>query len=249
MNKIACAHPGKIGDALYALPTVRALCRQHDAVCDFYTSEHCAPMKDLVEHQLYIHQMIVPAGYEIQSHDCGIQPWHMPVDPRGYVAVYQMGFQGCPSGFIAGYIAEKAGLPRAVGDDCQLVAPRSMYAGMFTDGYVTLCARGETSYAPLFREFVKRCALPCFEVGAPGQAVCGGVDRTGRSLLEMASLISGSRAYLGLMSGPLVVANGFPGVTKIVPHDGIHWDMSHVLRAPNNHYLVNPTVEELLAKL
>lgn len=246
---IACAHPGKMGDTLWALPSVRALCEKHDAVCDFYTSDYCLPLKDLVEYQPYIRQMIVPAGYTITSMDCGCQPAEMPIDPRGYAAVYQMGFHGVPFGCIGGYIAEKAGLPRAVGERVEYAVPPHGL-GFGPRGYIVLAPRGETSYAPLMREFAKRSPFPTVEIGAIGQAVIPTdeehFDLTCASMLRMASIISGARAFIGLMSGPLVIANGFPVVKKIVPHNGRSWDMSHVMYSDNHHYEIEPTVERLL---
>jgi len=251
MKLIACSHPGKMGDALYALPAVAELCRIHDAKCDFFTSDYCLPLKDLIEAQPYIRQMIVPAAYEVKAMDCGCQPWEMPIDPRGYAGVFQMGFRGVPGGFIAEHIAESVGLPRAIGQRVEYkVPPHDL--GFGPQGYIVLAPRGETSYAALLREFALRSPLPTVEIGAPGQAVIPSgnhnarhFDMTCPSMLRMASIIAGAKAYIGLMSGPLVIANGFP-VVKLVPHNGRSWDMSHVMYSPQHHYLVEPTVEELL---
>lgn len=252
MKIIAVAHPGKIGDALWCLPTVKALCEKHDAVADFFTSDYCRPMKDLLEAQPFIRQMIMSAGYEVKSMDCGCQPPLVPVPEEGYSAVYQMGFNGCPAGCIGEYIAEKSGMTRDIGRKVEYVVPPPPL-WFSSHGYIVLNPRGETSFAPLLREFAKQSPLPTVEIGAAGQAVIREQDSpnhfnvTCDSMLKMASIISGAKAFVGLMSAPLVIANGFPRLTKIVLHDGKSWDMSHVLYTPTHHYLVDPTLEQLLS--
>lgn len=245
MNLIACAHPGKIGDALWALPAVRELCRRLDARCDFYTSDYCRPVKPLLEALPFIRQVVIPAGYEIKSMDCGVQPWQMPVPPEGYLSVHQMGFQGSPGGCIGEHIAGAAGLPREIGCAVQYeIEPMSLGYE-----YVVIASRGETTYADRFREFARRCRLPCLEVGAQGQHVIpAAVDHCGCDMLKMARLIAGAKAFVGIMSAPLVIANGW-SLPKIVPHNGVSWDMSHVLYTPSHHYMIEPTADDMLRKL
>jgi hypothetical protein len=67
-------------------------------------------------------------------------------------------------------------------------------------------------------------------------------------MLKMASIIAGARAFVGLMSAPLVIANGF-SIPKIVPcllGNG-SGDLRHLLRSPKHHYLVNPDFNEMLS--
>ena len=50
MRKYAFAHPGKIGDMLYILPSVHTICERDEAVADIYTSEACRAAEDLVKY-------------------------------------------------------------------------------------------------------------------------------------------------------------------------------------------------------
>ena len=51
LNKIAATTPGKMGDAIFAIPTIRWLCEKHNTKVDFWTSEYCSPLKRLFEYQ------------------------------------------------------------------------------------------------------------------------------------------------------------------------------------------------------
>ena len=57
-NMIACSHPGKIGDALYALPTMRALSKKFNCKVDFYTSKHCRPIKEFIYKEDFMNYII-----------------------------------------------------------------------------------------------------------------------------------------------------------------------------------------------
>lgn len=259
-DAIAVAHPGKIGDALWALPVARALAEIDCCPVDFYTSTHCEPMRSLVEAQDFIRRMVVPPSYVIKSMDCGVQPWEMPIEP-GYQGVYQLGFQGCPDRCIMHYLGQKAGLAAANTLEVHYDLPpinAADFRGFDIDQqYLVLASRGETTYADRFRELCRLAPVPVLIVGALGEDIGAsirhdlpraGVDMTGLSMLHMAQLISRSVGFVGLMSSPLVVANGFP-VRKVVPHNGRNWDMRHVQYTPLHHYMVEPTVLQMLEAL
>lgn len=93
---IAVSHPGKMGDALYALPTARLLYGIHGEKIDFYTSDYCAPLTNLIEYQSYINKVVIPADYKIERMDIGCQPWQMPI-PAEYTHIFQLGFRGVPN--------------------------------------------------------------------------------------------------------------------------------------------------------
>jgi len=244
---IAVSHPGKIGDALWALPATKYLCDVNNCKADFYTSNYCLAMKELVEAQPYINKMIVPPEYVVLRTDIGCQPWLMPI-PAGYSNIYHLGFKSVPNKCIGAFIAEQVGLSPTIGYkvaySCDVSLPKEI------DGkdYISLAPRGVTSFLDLFKSFCDVCPLLVVEVGAKGEYIGKGFDATGLNMLEMAAIISKSKGFVGLMSAPLVVANGFP-IHKVIVHNGINWDMRHVMYSDIHHYLVNPQPSEMITAL
>lgn len=106
---IACTHPGRNGDALFSLPTIKALSKKHSCNVDFYTSSWCRPLEKLFRYQSFINDFIVPENYVIREHSIGVQPWNMPVPPK-YDAVYQLGFRNYPITPIPDHISLSQGL-------------------------------------------------------------------------------------------------------------------------------------------
>jgi len=244
MGRIACAHPGKIGDALYALPAARALAERHGAQVDFYTSEYCRPMLRLLEAQSFVDRAVVAEGYKLRDFGCGAQPWSVPV-PRGYDAVYQLGFRSTPNCYLPDWISQSVRLP--VGLPIQYdYEDRETLA----EPYIVIAPRGGTSYAGLFRELAETCPMVVVEVGARGEGTGSSrsMDLTGEDMVDVLPWLARSRGFVGLMSSSLALANGFP-IPRVAPHDGRHWDMRHVARSPLNHYPVNPTAAEVLRLL
>ena len=242
---IACTHPGKIGDALYALPTVRALSERHGCLADFYTSEYCRPMLGVARAQPYIREASVADGYEPERTDIGVQPWEMPT-PGGYEAVYHLGFRSVPDRALHEFIASQAGL------NGHRPEVRYDFTHRLTLGnpYLVLSARGESGFADLFRQVIDQSPVTVVEVGAAGEYVGGGrsLDLTGMDMLDTLPWLAGASGFVGLSSAMLVLANGFPA-PKIVPHDGKSWDQRHWLRSPVNHYPVDPSAAEVLRLL
>lgn len=240
MAEIAVCMPGKMGDAIYALYLSRQIAARHHAPVDFFTSAYCEPLRDLVEYQSSVDKMIVPAEYQVANMGCGIQPWQMPV-PDHYEKVYQLGFKTTPNKFLGDWMADEAGIMLGQMElDVPVIQPPA-------ERYYTMGLRGSPDYARLGQMFVEMAGIPVVEVGGRTDRVSSqSIDMTGRSFLETAAIIGQSAGYIGLMSAMLVVANGFSALTKIAVHDGIHWDMRHVYRGPNNFYPVKPTAQEVL---
>lgn len=246
MPKIACAHPGKIGDALYALPTIKKLCEKHGCKADFFTSEYCLPMKRLVEYQPYIDKLIVPKDYKLEGFGCGGQPWHMPIPP-GYEAAYQLGFRSNPDRPLPEFIAASA--------DVSGVEINYHFSSNWLQlpaaPFIVLAARGHTGFPHLFQEFIKVCPLRIVQIGGKGDFIGDPLrttDYTGLDMLDTVALLSKASGFVGVMSSQLVLANGFP-IPKVVPNDGIRWDMRHVIQGPNNHYPLNPSAQDIVQLL
>ncbi len=130
MGRIACAHPGKMGDALYSLPAIRELALRHGCKADFYTSSYCAPLRRIFEAQSCIDRFIVSEHYVLRDFSCGGQPWQVPV-PDEYDAIYQLGFRELPHQPLPDHIATSVGLRTGlpVRYDFDLPAPAGRTGG------------------------------------------------------------------------------------------------------------------------
>jgi len=239
-EKVACTHPGKIGDTIYALPTVRKIAGILKTKSDFYTSEYCRPLKRLFEYQNCINRFYMPDSYVIERMDMGVQPWRVPVDLTQYDRVYHMGFRWVPDKAIPDFICESIGMAPPV-------EIKYEYPDFETINgpYIIVAPRGETSYKETFKGVIESSPIPAVVVGGVGDYIGVGIDQTGVDFLETTTWIAKSVGYVGLMSSQLAIANGF-NIPKIAPHDGIHWDMRHVVYSPTNFYPVNPTPLEIL---
>lgn len=236
-----------MGDALYALPAIRALAQKHHSKVDFYTSEYCEPLRPLFEAQYVINSFNVAPDYVLTGMDLGCRPAYVPIpEPERYEAIYQLGFQNIPDIAIPDYIAREAGVTNA-GVWYDLDGAKS-YAP--SEPYYVLAPRGETSYVTTFREFIKTSPLKVVIVGsvADGKPFEDLAETLALDYLDTAKLISTSSGFVGLMSSQLVLANGF-NIPKIAPHDGISWDLRHVVRSKFNQYPINPTASEILTLL
>jgi len=243
MARIAAAHPGKMGDALYALPAIRELAQRHGVALDFYTSPYCEPLRRLFEAQECIDRFVVAPDYVLVDFGCGARPWHVPV-PEGYDAIYQMGFADMPATSIVDYIAARAGLPAGlpVRYDFDLPPPE------IDEPYIVTAPRGHTEYSPVFRAVADHSPVSVVEIGAAGDGTgsARAIDKTGIDMLEVLPWLASSRGFYGLHSAMLVLANGFP-IPKVAPQG--RWDMRHVVRSPYNQYPVEPSAADVLTRL
>ena len=242
---IAISHPGKIGDALYTLPTIRELSKKYNCKIDFYTSEYCRPIKEFMELQEPTNECIIPENYLIERYDMGIQPWFMPIDNSKYEAVYQLGFKQIPDKSLPEFIAETAGLNKEAGKNIFY----NLYETIFerSDNYIAIAPRGETSYSPIFKGVIDWCEsknIECRIIGGKWDYFNYGIDYTFLNFHDMASLISTSKFYLGIMSAPLVIANGF-NVPKIIPYNN-NWDMRHIVQKPESNYMFEPSLGDVI---
>lgn len=239
---IAVTHPGRIGDALYALPTIRWLCQKHGCQADFYTSEVCRPMLRLMRRQSCIHDARIVDGYVIAGNGPGIQPWYMSV-PDQYAATYHLGLKTNPGCFISNHVAREVGAPDGLPIAYEFDDRRE-----FDGDYVVMAPRGHTTFRATFEDVINRSPFPVVQIGATGEAIAGGIDRTGLDMVDTLPLLAHCRAFVGLMSSQLVLANAFPCI-KIAPHDGKSWDMRHPLYGYRNHYPVTTSAIDIVNRL
>lgn len=245
--KYAAAHPGKLGDCIYTLPMMRYIYGQTGDTFDFYTSTFCAPLKELFEYQPYINKFIVSDTYRLERTDMGCQPAHIDV-PNEYVHVYQMGFTKNPDQALHQYMAAEHGIKIGLGvryhhPEMTDIMQRALDQTFGDTKYVCIAPRNPSSFQPLFDELSER--VPSVIIGAQGEYTGHGVDLTGMSFLETCAILSRAKAFVGLMSSQLVLANGFD-IPRIAPWDGKSWDMRHVINTHYNHYPVNPSVDSII---
>lgn len=244
-KRYAFAHPGKIGDALYTLPTIHTICDRDDAVADFYTSEVCRPLERLFLYQDHIERFIVPDSYKIESFGQGVQPWSMPVKSNEYDAVFQLGFRSFPRGPLHKFIASQVGL-RSVPNPAYKFPDIQFY----DDPYIVIGFSGERGYPPMkkdYEQFFAEFPIRVVQTGTEYDRlnlVCE--DQIGLDLLDTLSLLHKSQMFVGFYSGLLALANAFPELTKIVTLTSHNCGEQHGLHIPNTihvlfkeHHFVN----------
>jgi len=245
---ICCSHPGKIGDCLYTLPTVRELCRINNCKADFYTSECCRPIVNFLKQQECINDVIIPNNYIIEGYGCGTQPWNMPIPADEYSMIYQLGFKKVPDKSLPEFIAESAGLDRSIG--------KNLYYDIIDDNekyeeYYVIAPRGRTSFHDCIVDISKELFnldKRVYIIGGNGEFQEEykpfAIDKTGESYLKMIDTIAHCKAFIGILSSPLVVANGF-SMKKYIPYNTA-WDMNHSVYKNETKYSINPSAKECL---
>lgn len=240
--RLAASMPGKLGDVLYVLPTLRAIYGITGKKFDFYTSDYCEPLRNLFLYQPYIENFIIPDNYKIERMDMGCQPWDMPI-PNNYEQIFQLGFRSVPDKSIHQFIASSTGLDIPL--DISYDYPEIRDDWPYRD-YVCIAPRGNTSYGAWFDGIAN--STKSIIVGSASDYRGIGLNFTGYDMLDTLIIMSACKAFVGIMSSQLVLANGFD-IPKIIPHDGKSWDMRHVVYSEYHHYLVNPTVIDALTIL
>ena len=250
---IACCHPGKIGDALYTLPTIRALSKKHNCKVDFYTSVYCEPILKLFEDQTEVNKARVLESYTPIDFSCGGQPWEMKLPNESeYEKVYQLGFRSVPDKPLPEFIAESVGLDRSVGNNLYYETRDFLVDDCFKP-YVVLAPRGESPFANEFRRFLTMVNVPVYIIGHQNEMLQDVVetdlinDYTGNTFFSMVRLIKHCKAFVGILSGPLCIANGF-NMKKVIAYND-SWDMRHSVYKPETTYIKNPTAEQIIESL
>lgn len=206
--------PGKIGDALYTLPTIHTICERDDAIADFYTSEMCRPLERLFRYQDHINNFIIPPEYKIDNEGCGVQPWQMPV-PEGYDKVYQLGFRSFPNGPLHKFIARAAGLTTV--PDPTYKFPDKVF---YEEPYVLVAFVASRAWPPMYTAYVelfKTCPIKVVQTGTVVDYVdAPSENQIGLDLLEVLSLLAHAKVFVGFYSAILALANAFPALPKII---------------------------------
>lgn len=97
---ILCTFPGRHGDLLWALPTVRAISQRIGEPIDLCVSPTYRSLVPLIQAQSYIHRVIVPPAWRVIE-SAPMTPREPPpvdagLDQRDYDRVFHLGYQGWP---------------------------------------------------------------------------------------------------------------------------------------------------------
>jgi ADP-heptose:LPS heptosyltransferase len=235
----AFAHPGKIGDALYTLPTIHTICERDDAVAHFYTSEVCRPLEKLFRYQEHIEDFIIPPNYKIESFGQGVQPWQMPVPIHDYDGVFQLGFKKFPRGPLHHFIAREAGLNNVPNPKYQF--PETIF---YNQPYIVVGFSGERGYPPMkkdYEQFVQEIGKQILVVQTgteQDRLAVSCEDQIGLDLLDTLSLLHRSQMFIGFYSGLLALANGFPDLWKVVTLTSPNCGEQHGLHINNTVHVL-----------
>jgi hypothetical protein len=240
---IAVAHPGKIGDLLYAIPVVESLCKKHNCSTDFYTSEYCRPVIPLLEYQPYIEKVVIPEDYVLTGYGQGVQPWKMPVNGT-HDHVYQMGVSGWPEvGMIEHYARKFEIAPSPFHFDCP---PLDIGLGNQAYLVISVCRRTAGRYArAVIEEFGS--TWPIIQLGGAGELpLLDGVynDRP-FDFLESASILNSAYLYAGGTGANSVLAIAFHNLPSVVAY-AFMIDDRHLVPAPQVTYMREPSIDEYI---
>lgn len=93
--KVLCTFPGKHGDLLWALPTVRAIAEHYAVPVDLLVSQKYSRLLDLIELQPYIGAVHAGHRWAVQE-TAPMTPRIPPEIPAGYDEVYHLGYENWP---------------------------------------------------------------------------------------------------------------------------------------------------------
>lgn len=95
VSRIACTFPGKFGDLLWALPTVRAISETYDQPVNLILSDYLAPMVDLMNEQPYIQQAVSYPVWQIEL-SAPVSP-RVPPSEFNFDRIFHLGLRGWPT--------------------------------------------------------------------------------------------------------------------------------------------------------
>lgn len=93
---VLCTFPGKHGDLLWALPTVRAISELYAVPIDLQIGWRVGSLAELIQRQPYIGHVDVDAQWVTQD-TAPPSPYRPPMTPPGYDRVFHLGYDAWPS--------------------------------------------------------------------------------------------------------------------------------------------------------
>jgi hypothetical protein len=94
MSRIICTHPGRAGDILWALPTVRAISEHYGVPVDLCLGGEFVGLVPLFSQQAYLGKVWADPRWSLMPPN----EWQHPVDiEEGYDCVWALGYRGWPT--------------------------------------------------------------------------------------------------------------------------------------------------------
>lgn len=197
MSKVLCTFPGKFGDILWSLPTVRLVAEfMAQEQVDFGIMPAYWPLLPLLSTQKYIKKAFCIGDWVCEGSPFGDQPWHPQHEPAGYDRFFHLGLRGhpgihCPAMPLIDFIADQQGM-RLVNPIpfIEVLIPKQRYdqiAYAFSDGAADLKAR--------------------FMDGLMHEGIST-IDVSRISWMEAARVIRDSVCFVGSRSSNNVIAHG-----------------------------------------
>lgn len=112
MSKILCTFPGRTGDILWALPTVRMIARFFDTPVTLAVSKKYGDQSllNLIEEQWYVESAISLPWWEVEE-SAPMGPRVPPaLNEKEYDEIFHLGYEGWPKGELAKDIWERTAL-------------------------------------------------------------------------------------------------------------------------------------------
>lgn len=252
---ILATMPGRFGDILWALPTVRLLAARHDTKVDFMTSPAYSGILDLIQRQPYILETWTNDDWDVQE-TAPMTPRVPPsCDCDDYEEIYHLGYREWPSQRLAEEIRESVGLARNPSDralalhEPWITVPGAsretedtVIAVGFSEEHIELKMGILLGLIPKFNEVTWQLLLP--PKGMSHRAwewveVAGyPVEYCETTWEQAAATIATADLFFGCLSAPWVLANavGTPTVIMepmVARHNPIFWR-----EAPKNHLVI-----------
>lgn len=246
---ISVTHPGKIGDCLYALPTIRHIAQIHGQPVDFWTSQFCEPLRPLFEKQKCIKSFNISTKYKAENDGCGIQPWTLEPD-KPCDKLYELGLRNYPNTYLADYYPPIYGFTNCDTTIKYDFETKKKFGDVLINendfNIVVCCGRNEQlrPWFGAFLEMAEQLPIQIYQVG-PESELLGphqlkNTKNLALNMYETVQMLSNANLYVGTLSANLVLANGFD-IPKLILAEPNRWQPRHDLHTDKHHYLGLPT--------
>ena len=241
--RILATHPGKLGDSLWALPSVRVLSEYFEVPIDLRLAACIAPLRDLVARQSYVGDAVVDDLWVTQD-TAPRTPRQPPTLPEGYDHVFHLGYDGWPSQRLAEQVYGQVRTDTQTAVNLDLDRPwitvpaedvaacrdtrRHLVVG-FSEEWI------ELKVGVLFA--LKKALKLAFHsdvvvdiVKPPGRtrweewSYRDGLYATSHGWCETAALIASADLFLGCLSSQWVLANALGVPTVVCEPSKMRWD-------------------------
>ena len=237
--------PGRIGDALYSLPTIRHISKILGSKVDFWTSDYCKPLVSLFKAQSFINEVYIAKNYIVQHHGCGTQPWEL-IPEKEYDRIYHMGLRSYPQGRLVDYYPSLHGFTF-----CDTSIQYDFTKREIPSGIVVSPGRNPI-LKPLFSKLITELAQnhTIYQVGPPSETINithPNLKTISEDMLGTIAYINACHTFIGTLSANLVLANGFP-CKKIIICEKERHNPAHDVHNESHIYLDFPVSPEEVIK-